>query len=399
MLCKQNLRFASCATNKRIFACAMALMFALLVVPAYGQQHIHELYYNNSDWTDTDLTALTGGPNSFQGGIAAFSTTPNDQIHVYYLAYLPDAFHIYQLYNNGISWSEEDLTAATGGQSPVFFSSIAGFSIGGAQYVYFCGSDSVVHEYSYGNNGNFNWVDTALPTGGAGGKCYEVYHGLVAFATTPNNERHVYYEAGNGDSSAIHQLYFNGSTWSNQNLTSMIHGARANQGTWMSGFAIGNFQYVFFAAAGKGHIHEYSYINSWTDQDLTVAGGGVATQVLGNSGTAAFVVPGTTQMEVYYAAEENNDVHQMTFQSNQWTDTDLSTLTGMAGPNGSQIIGFATTPNNQLHVYLAPGNPFVDQLYYNGTAWLGEALPSSQPSDFGMAGFALGNSQRVYYIH
>lgn len=398
MFCKHNFKAGSRATTKRLFACALVLVLALLVGPAFGQ-HVHELYYNNSDWTDTDLTALTGGPTVFQGGIAAFYTTPNDQLHVYYLS---EPLSIHQLYNNGVSWSDEDLTAATGGQTPVGFSSIAGFSIGGAQYIYFCGSDSVVHEYSYGNNGNFNWVDTALPTGGAGGKCYELYQGLVAFATTPNNERHVYYEAGNGNSSAIHQLYFNGSTWSNQNLTSITHGARAAEGSWMSGFAIGNFQYVFFSASGKGHVHEYSYINSWTDQDLTVAGGGVATHLPSNAGTAAFVVPGTTQMEVYYEAEGNSDVHQMTFQNNKWADTDLSSLTGVVDPNpGDQIIGFATTPNNQLHVYLRSNNPTqsVDQLYYNGTAWSGEALPSDPPLNFGMAGFALGNSQRVYYFH
>ena len=57
------------------------LTLALFASPAFCQVgHIHQLYYNNADWTDTDLTALTGGANAtFYGSIAAFHTTPNKQ--------------------------------------------------------------------------------------------------------------------------------------------------------------------------------------------------------------------------------------------------------------------------------------------------------------------------------
>jgi hypothetical protein len=36
---------------------------------------------------------------------------------------------------------------------------ISGFALGNTQYVYFCGSDDDVHEYSYGDGGNWSWVD------------------------------------------------------------------------------------------------------------------------------------------------------------------------------------------------------------------------------------------------
>jgi hypothetical protein len=64
-----------------------------------------------------------------------------------------------------------------------------------------------------------NWVDTDLTelTGGKplAGPASSGKH-LVALLTTPNNQRHVYFAAKSGD---LEQLYFNGSSWSKQNLT------------------------------------------------------------------------------------------------------------------------------------------------------------------------------------
>jgi hypothetical protein len=70
--------------------------------------------------------------------------------------------------------------------------------------------------------------------------------------------------------------------------------------------------YVFFQGI-DGHIYEYSDVTNWTDQDLTVLAGGVAATAFGANGTAAFVVPGKTQMEVYYAGGTMSELHRMTF--------------------------------------------------------------------------------------
>ena len=380
---------------KRKLIVALGLGLALLAVPAFGQD-IHELYYNNAYWADTDLTVLTGGPSA-TASFTAFHTTPNDQLHVYY-ASLPYG-DVHQLYNNGSSWTDEDLTLITGGQT-VGPGQMSGFSIGNAQYIYFCGSDNAVHEYSYGDSGNWNWVDARLPMANQSDVCGTAV-GLVAFATKPNNQRHVYYKSGLNNAAPIHQLYFNGWTWSNENLTQEIKGAKpALSGGWISGFANGNFQYVYFQSP-SGHVHEYSYVNNWVDTDLTVVAGGVVSDTATINGTAAFLVPGTTQREVYYSAASTRDVHRMTFQKTKWTDTNLSQVTGGAGPTEySQMVGFATQGNDQLHIYLISGTGYVgyvDQLYYNNKAWSYEPLPSVQTAE-AMAGFAVGNLQHVYYV-
>ena len=375
---------------------------SLLAAPSFAQ-HLHELYYNNLNWNDTDLTALTSGPVLYPQGVAAFYTTPNNDLHVFYVSNVSLDFHVHQLYNNGSSWSDQDLTAATGGVASSNSSGMSGFSIGNAQYVYFCGSDGSVHEYSYGNKGNFNWVDAKLPSAYPTG-CEFAPAGLVAFTTATNNTRHVYFHSHASQTArTIRHLYFNGTVWKKQNITAITKGAKALPANYLSGFSIGDAQYVYFEAT-NGHIHEFSFVSSWKDLDVTLASGGVPGGTSRGNGTASFVVPGTSQKEVYYAAGNNQDVHRATFQSNTWTDTDLSSVTATSGAiSQSQIIGFATTPNLQLHVYFPSfANGQVNQLFYNGSAWSEGTLPSVPVIVIGgpcnMAGFAIGNLQRVYYV-
>jgi hypothetical protein len=398
----RNLNFKSSSTSvKRILFSVLAV--ALLCVPLFGQ-HIHQLFYNNADWTDSDLTSLAGGPVVYPQGVAAFYTTPLDQFHVYYAS--NGDFHVHQLFYNGNAWADSDLTALTGGAVASNSAGMSGFSFGDAQYLYFCSSDFSLHEYSYGNNGNFNWVDTELPVGGFNGTCGFAPVGIVAYMTA-DTARHIYYEAQSSQTArTIHHLYYSPKKkkWLRQNLTALSHGAKAESGTWLSGFNISNTQYVYFQST-NGHIHEYSNVTTnvatWTDQDLTVLGSGVVSSSFEGSGTAAFVVPGTTQKEVFYSGGTAHELHQLEFKTT-WKDADLTTLTGGGGPVSlSQVTGFVTTPNNQLHVYLGGiGENAIEQMFYNGTSWASEELPSVAPAGLGpgIAGFSLGNLQYVYYI-
>ncbi len=73
-------------------------------------EHVHLLLYNNVRWTDQDLTALAGAPEALFGPMVAFTTTPNNQIHVYYMDGNRD---IHQLFFNCQKWGDEDLTKET----------------------------------------------------------------------------------------------------------------------------------------------------------------------------------------------------------------------------------------------------------------------------------------------
>jgi hypothetical protein len=406
MLSKSVIKSASCRTSNHLFIWVVAVVMLLQAMASFGQ-NVHQLSYNNSSWADTNLTAVAGGAGAQFIGVTAFSTSPNNDLHVFYIA--SSDSHIHQLtYKADLFglwvWADEDVTVEADGMvaSTSYQAPLSGFAIGNAQYVYFCGNDLRMHEYSYGDGGNWSWVDRNLSTlsgGGTSANCPDSpnYNGLVAFATT-NGQRHVFYQQGFG-SSAIYQLILKGSSWSVENETQATGGAEGD-GTWMAGFAIANAQYVFFEAP-NGDIHEYSYgaggKSAWVDTDVTATSGGVESDTGNSNGVAAMVVPGTTQLEVYYYAG-SSDLHQMTFENNKWTDENLS---GPAPYLMAQIAAVVTTPNNQLHVYYA-GDSGIYQKYYNGSDWSSGKLTGDSPLGGYLAGgtssFTMGNLQYVYYI-
>jgi hypothetical protein len=85
----------------------------------------------------------------------------------------------------------------------------------------------------------------------------------------------------------------------------------------------------------------------------------------------------------------------------QWIDRDWTTTIGApCDAYRGGIVAFPTTPNNQFHIFYAPSTE-VYQIYYAGTAWSVEDLTSGTGHanhNSGMAGFAIGNLQHVYYV-
>jgi hypothetical protein len=388
-----NIETARGTFRKALGACLMFLILAQL--PAYAD-HIHHLWYNNANWQNDDITALTGGAIATPyGAIAAFRTTPNNQLHVYYVENVSS--HVHQLYYNGASWSDSDLTALTGGPQANAYG-ISGFAVGNLQYVFYLSLDEHIHELNYNNA---NWSDQDL-TALVGGNL--ATSTLVAFVTPPNGQFHVYYQ----DRTNLHeyQLYFNGTSWTYQDLTSLIGGAYC-YADWIAGFAVGNVQHLFCAGYGRytGNLdllHIYYNNSTWVYEDVTFRAGGSDTPMNLGAGVAAFKVPGVNELDVWSVTSDAHfNRYQHLVNPAQWIDWDLTNL--MGAPTDALyggITAFVTTPNNQYHVYYAPSSE-VYQLYYNGQAWTiqdltgggGNADPNS-----GMAGFAIGNLQHVFYM-
>ena len=352
---------------------------------AHGQQ-VHQLVYNNSNWTDQNLA---GAVTDVQSGVAAFPTTPNDALHVYYLS---SSDHVRQLFFNGTSWGDEDLTSETGGPAAMTKSSVAGFSFQNYQYVFYSASDGHIHQLLYNN---IDWADTDLTaqTGGPASDGLE----LTAFATTPNNALHVYYGSANRH---INQLYNVGGGWASQDLTALT-GGPASGGRWISGLSIQNFQYVYYYGSDR-NVHELFYNNStWTDENISPGNQGPN----GGTGITATLIPGTKKIRVYFVGAANHVFQLSSTNNKKWTSADLTKKTKATPANaGNQIVAFATTPNNQLHVYFMTGNdicqfflptPAKQWQFTDLTALTGGG---SAVGNSGMAGFSIENFQYVYYI-
>jgi len=370
-----------------VFRLASCILFLLITHSAAFAEHVHQLYYNNSQWVDQDLTTLTGGGIASDFGAIVAFTTPGPQFHVYYV---DSTFqHVHQLYYNGSSWSDSDLTAIVNGPTADVYG-LAGFAIGNFQYVFYVDTSNHVHELDYVNN----WADQDL-TATVGGNLASAAP-MVAFPTKPNNQFHVYYQ----DVSSLHeyQLYFNGSTWSYQDLTSLTGAYCYTQ--WATGVAVGNMQHVvcpgYAGSSDNLDLLDINYNNSvWSYQDITFLA--QSSPINLSSGLAVF--PVLSQGEVYGVTDDTH-IHQYTYKRAQWTGIDLTASVGApSDPYFGAMVAFPTKPNNQFHIYYQPTND-VYQLFYNGSAWaINNLTNSGQVSyDSGMAGFAIGNLQHVFYL-
>jgi hypothetical protein len=258
------------------------------------------------------------------------------------------------------------------------------------------GADNHVHETYYNNS---SWQDQDL-TATVGGNTASAAP-LLAFATKPNNQFHVYYQ----DANSLHeyQLYFNGTSWTYQDLTAGISGNPYCYTDWISGFAVGNLQHLFCAGYDNVfnqltlfHIH---YNNStWVHEAVTSAG--LPMQL--SAGIAAFKVPSANQLEVWSITSNNHfDRFYHVVKPSQWIFNDLTNEIG-APTDGQfgQVAAFVTTPNGQYHVYYAP-NSEVYQVYYDGTSWAVEDLTNgfgNADPNSGLTGFNIGNLQHVFYM-
>lgn len=383
-----------------IAACLMFLLVSYLPARA---DHVHHLYYNNVQWQDEDLTTLTGGGiAASESTITSFYTSGNDQLHTYYV---DTNLHVRQLFYNNTSWSDEDLTADTGGPKAGIWG-ISGFAAKNLQHVFYIGySDYHVHELYY-NNASWSDQDITVQAGGVAANLSAPE--LVAFATTNNKQFHVYYQAPNLD---LHQLYFNGTSWSDQNLTAWT-GAICYPGTpfppagagYIAGFAVGNTQHLFCPGldATKQHehlLHIYYNNSTWTYEDITAKVGG--SSLAFNGIVTGFRYPGKNQLEVYSTTFDGH-VHQFTSKGKKWTDLDLTVAMGAPVDDWyGGGVAFPTSGNNQFHIYYQPSAE-VYQLYFNGSSWSSEDLTGGAgQSDYygsGMAGFAIGNLQHVFYL-
>ena len=370
-----------------VFGLGLLILFAAL--SAFGQQQVHQLLYDNDNWTDQNLNGSQAISN---GAVAAFVTTPNNQPHVYFLA---TNGHVHQHFYNGTSWSDDDLTVLSGG--PVASGQVSGFSVANYQYVYYVSQNPPqhVHQLLYNNSG---WVDSDLTVLSKSKVQAINTYGLVAFTTSP--ALHVYYQQNpTGD---IHQLYStDDKTWQDQDLTTLTGGPQPFI-LW-SGFNIGNLQYVYYQDKATLDLHQMYYNNAgWSDSDLTVSAKTVRPSL---SGESAFVIPGSKKMRIYYVNDNNNHIMQLGSSNGvAWAAKDLTKKSNAPKPDGgTSILAYATTPNDEVHVFYESGNHINEIFQSTATTWSTDDLTDTGHGgpvvDYShIAGFSLENYQYVFYV-
>jgi hypothetical protein len=205
-----------------------------------ASSHIHQLFSDNgTTWQDTDLTSITGGT------LATNLSTGINNGNLQFVYFVDGSDHLHQLYYNNLSWSDTDLTELNK-TAPLETSSVSAFVIPRTKKIrVYMTSSSNGHIFQIASNNNgVKWVSTDL-TKRTKAPIPDSASAILAFITTPNNEAHVYYVSG----SQVNQLYQpTATTWANQNLTTAGGGALVDQFSGLAGFSIQNEQAVFYVS-------------------------------------------------------------------------------------------------------------------------------------------------------
>ena len=145
---------------------------ALHVYYIDGSRHIHQLFSNDgTHWADQDLTSLTGGTTSeiFAGQMGGFNID-----NFQYLYFVASDGHVHQFLYNNTNWSDEDLTALSKSPAADPYSGAQALVIPGTKklLVYFMstGLDHIV-QLSSTDNKKWTKIDLtkkAVAPGGAG---------------------------------------------------------------------------------------------------------------------------------------------------------------------------------------------------------------------------------------
>jgi hypothetical protein len=378
----------------------LGLLFSLSV-SLWGQYGIYQMEYNGRAWIMSNITSAAHGANASPVGVSAFYTTPDNDLHVFYIGIDDSDLHqlTYKLYDFPFphwSWADENVTQeahgmSAGGQVPV-----SAFTANGAQYVYFCGSDDVIHEYAYGDQGNYVWLDRNIGELAASAGCGS--NALTAFATT--NQRHVFWEPCCNPPNVydLYQLVYKNGAWSVENDTPA---GPSGLGSYITGFSVNNAQYVYYET-WEGHINQLAYGAggnwNWVNTDLTNATGGLPCSTLGGGYSCAVGAsdnPDTNVLTVIYPADYQ--LEAITLQSNLWTAT---ALPGPTWTMGAAVTAYST-PNNQLQVFFSgAGGPSGQGLFVdddsNGT-W-GSELLSTNDVGGATSGFGMSNNYQYLYF-
>jgi hypothetical protein len=283
-------------------------------------QHVHEFYLNGSRWQDADLTHLTNGPNAYGSGITITFDPRWRGIRTHYIA---ANRHIHEFFLYGSTWGDADLTALARGPLAYGIGITSTFDpYWNTPRTHYVAADLHVHELFL--NGS-TWQDADL-TAMTGGPRVAYGSGIaMAFDPALNGIRTHYIATGTDQH--VHELYLTGSWWRDADLTAIAHGPTAyGSGIAMVLDSAANIVRTHYTALDH-HVHELIIRSgTWQDTDLNARAGGDAY----GSGVAMIFDPKAQITRTHYISG-NQHVQQLGLYLGNWIESDLTVATG--GPN------------------------------------------------------------------
>jgi len=279
---------------------------------------VHQLCYDSSAWVDLNLMALANSSTlvATASGLSSFADASGGQ-HVYFTS---STNEVHQLYYNGSAWIDQDLMALAGSSTLVApDSALSSLVDASGGHVYFASSTEQPHQLYYNSSTNL-WVDQDLMALANNTSGRDMVGTGLSSLLDASGGRYVYFASGH-----MHQLYYDGSTWADQDLILWTGDPvfQVQRSGRLNAFkdALGSVH--IFYASGRNQIHQlYQKDSAWVDQNLMTLANSDTHVVLG-SGLSHFT--DASGDEHVYFTSTTDQVHQLYYSRSTgvWSDQNL----------------------------------------------------------------------------
>jgi len=327
------------------------------VVYVSGAGHVNQLYFGSS-WTNQDLTAMTGGPTA--AAVVTSFVDSSGHEHIGYIS--PVTSHVNQLYFNGGAWSNQDITASAGGNlADANYPMTSYVDHSGGQHI--CYIDASANLNQYYNNGA-DWVYQNITAAGHGNPV--LYSTLLSSFVDSSNYQHIAYE---DTGSHINQILYNGAGWINQTLSN--YGGTPDSYTPLTAFLDSSQgQHIAYVDSSL-HIDQLYYNRStWVNQNLSsLAGSGP-----GQNDAITSFIDGANGLHVAWI-DSSSDINVLTsYGGVTWSNQNVTAAVG-GSPDYRTCLTSWVDSSGGLHIaYISAANGHAYQLYWNGSAWANQDI-------------------------
>ncbi len=120
--------------------------------------HVHQIFNTNgTNWQDQDLTAITGGASTDGNAFAGFNIG-----NYQYVYFLDSSAHVHQYLYNNSNWSDEDLTTSTKTLPSALGNNVAAFVVPGTKKLRVYVQDENNHILQLASTNNVKWSGSDL---------------------------------------------------------------------------------------------------------------------------------------------------------------------------------------------------------------------------------------------
>ena len=330
-----------------------------------GNQHVGQIFFDGQTWINQDLTALcTPSVLAASGSaVTSFFVDADGSSHLFYVGANQ---HVYHMYFNGSGWVNQDISAWSGA------SVLAGSGTGltsyfvaadGSSHVYYVGSDRHIHQLFFSQA----WGDQDLTALSGAAVLPVTGSALTSFFVDGDGSSHVFYTDTNQH---IEQVFFYGDSWINQDVTEAANGVLAANGTGLTSYFvdIDGSSHIYFIGVNQHVYQVFFYGNAWISQDLTAAANGALAAIADGDSSYFVAVDGSSH--VYYVGE-NQHVYQLYYTGQNWGNQDLTALSNasVVAVNGTGVSSYFVSSDGSSHIYYEDTNQHTNELVFDGHAW------------------------------